>query len=603
MSTPLGIATSSEPRALTTETPVSPVEAPTSSAKAYEATHAGAGGLLGSPRPETPVSPVSPVEEALAASDFFQRALAAESKAQSSRAKLSSSVFSILQYEKHADTGEVMVTQDQIDMGLGMTSIKRFAYAWHDSDRFDDTEAQSQQEAGRPVKAGDLKPRHVHIVIQCDHDYTIRQISNWLQIPSARVQIPKELAAKEGRTPYTGRNAREKAFYDLAQYLTHEGTKQQYKHQYGRDIVVANFDFGSALDEHMSTRLRGGTAASTKVDALMLAVMDGKLSLRDVRRDHPVEYGKHLDKFIKWRGDYLRHQPAPPHRIAFYFEGPGGVGKDLLAKALARTLAPGDWIPGVHDPFFSIGGENVTWQGYDGQPVVIFEEARVENLIHTMGRKELFTFMNPFPEKQAMHVKFGSTQPINTITIFTGPDPYGVFLDGLAGEYVDRSGVQHKSENKAQSRRRVPFIIPVREGEFDLLVNKGFADNTREFQEYYEYRNIRQSIEQVQIRTKGISDAPRRLETLLAIEAQQVAPIRDQFNRVLAAKTTVDEDPAALMAEFASLGKPIPADEVAAAKAAREAADHAAKAAQATKEARFASLLALPTKAVPAYVG
>lgn len=579
-------------KTLLAETPVSPVAAAQQTQKPHEYAAEPAGGLLGSPRPETPVSPVTPAATPVADTQleavrtFFEAAKAAETVSQMKRASLSATVFSIMQYEVHPDTGEAMITQAQIDQGLSMDSIKRYAYAWHDLDRFDAQEAAEQQGKGRQVAAGALKPRHVHLVVQCDHDYTIRQISNWFMVPAARVKVPRELAQAEGRKSYLGNGAREKAFFDLCQYLTHEGSKQRQKHQYDRATVVANFDFGAELDDHMASRAPGSKSNDQKqLDSLMLAVMHGEMSLREVRRDHPIFYGKYIDRFTKWRGDFLHHQPAPPHRICFYFEGQGGVGKDLLAKALARTLVPGDWVPGVHDPFFTVGGENVTWQGYDGQPVVIFEEARVENLIHSMGRKELFTFMNPFPEKQSMNVKYGSTQPVNTITIFTGPDPYDVFLDGLAGEYVDKAGIQHKAENKAQSRRRVPFIIPVREGEFDLLVNKGFADNTREFHEYYSYRNLRQNIEQVQIRLKGISDAPRRIETHLAIEAHQVAPIKDQFEKVLAAKSSIDEDPQSLILEFAELGKPIPEEEIA--QRALESQRKAALAA-AAEEARHA---------------
>jgi hypothetical protein len=50
-----------------------------------------------------------------------------------------------MQYEKHPDTGETMVSQKQIDSGLAMGSIKKFAYAWHDLDRFDDDEAAYQR--------------------------------------------------------------------------------------------------------------------------------------------------------------------------------------------------------------------------------------------------------------------------------------------------------------------------------------------------------------------------------------------------------------------------------------------------------------------------
>ena len=87
---------------------------------------------------------------------------------------------------------------------------------------------------------------------------------------------PKEIAAQEGTELHKGRNAAEKAFFDLAEYLTHEsrganaiqGVNQpeRYylvdrdqpgkpgKYQYGRGRVVANFDFSASLDAQTQAR-------------------------------------------------------------------------------------------------------------------------------------------------------------------------------------------------------------------------------------------------------------------------------------------------------------------------------------------------------------
>lgn len=546
------------------ETHVSPAELAQSPENPQESAEGRAGGLLGSPRPETPVSPVTPVGDAEAGRAFFEKAKAAETEPQKKRAQLRASVFSVMQYEQHADTSEVMVTQAQLDRGLSMGSVKKHAFAWHDQDRFDEAEAARQQSMGRSIAPGDLKPRHVHIVIACDHDYSIRQISDWLMIPSARVKIPKELAEKEGQKPYSGRGAREKAFFDFCQYLTHEGSKHQAKHQYSRSVVGANFDFDAALDGHMTSRAKAGGQGVTASDQLALRVLKGELTVAEAKEDDPLSFSRCSPRIRKMRAEFLAHQPPPPHRINLYLEGPGGIGKDLLAKALARTLVPGDWEPRVRDPFFAIGGDNVSWEAYDGQQVVIIEEARAGGQIKEFGRTELFQFLSPFPTRQLFNVKGSSTQLLHTVTILTGPDPFEEFLDGLAGEYVDRFGTEHKAENKAQAYRRFPIIIPVREGSFNLLVNKGFVNGSREFQEYKSYGPIRQDLQQITQRAQGIADGKRRTEVQLALEARQVAPIVEQHRRVVAATSTVDEDPDALLAELMDLGELIPQEELAA---------------------------------------
>jgi hypothetical protein len=545
------------------QTPVSPFEAAETLVNPENLANAQAGGLLGSPRYRTPVTPVSPASDAEAVRRFFENAKSAETEPQKKRARLTASVFSVMQYEVHADSGELMVTQAQLDNGLSMSSIKKHALAWHDLDRFDTAEAAHQQSQGRFIAPGDLKPRHVHVVIACDHDYSIRQISDWLMIPSARVKIPKELAEKEGRKPYSGRGAREKAFFDFCQYLTHEGSKHHGKYQYDRSVVRANFDFNADLDSHMIARSQTGAQSVTAGDRLAMKVLGGELTVAEAMEVDPLSFSRFTPRIRRMRAEFLAHQPPAPHRINLYLEGPGGIGKDLLAKALARTMVPGDWEPGVRDPFFAVGGDNVTWEGYDGQQVVIIEEARAGTLIKKFGRTELFQFLSPFPTRQLFNVKNSSTQLLNTVTILTGPDPYEKFLDGLAGDYIDRFGTPHEAENKAQAYRRFPIIIPVREGQFSLLVNKGFVNGSRDFEEYERYGPIRQDLQQIAQRAKGIEDGPRRTKTQLALEARQVAPIIEQHQRIVAATSTRAEDPDALLAELSGLGELIPEAELA----------------------------------------
>lgn len=467
-----------------------------------------------------------------------------------------------MQYECHAETGQVMVTQTQIERALSRSSIKKWAYAWHDRDQFDSQEAEYQRSKGRQVRAGDLKPRHVHLVIQCEDSYSIRQMSEWLLIPSARIKTPRELAEDSGVAEYAGRGAREKAFFDFCQYLTHEGSKQQGKHQYDRSVVSSNFDFDSELDAFTASRAKGSSSNMTPADRLAMRVLGGELTIAEAIAADPLSFSRADGRMRRMRAQYLTHQPPAPYRINFYLEGPGGIGKDLLSKALARVLVPGDWTPGVREPFFAVGGDNVSWEGYDGEQVVIIEEARAGSLIKKFGRTELFQMLSPFPTKQLFNIKNSSTQLLHTVTILTGPDPYEEFLDGLGGEYVDRFGVAHKSENKAQAYRRFPIIIPVQEGSFSLLVNKGFVNGTRDFEEYESYGPIRQNLQQIVTRTKGIADDQRRRETHLALEAQQVATIVEQHRRVLSATTSDSEDPVALLEEFSDLGSPIPRTEL-----------------------------------------
>lgn len=278
-------------------------------------------------------STVAQVAEAKA---FFAAAKAAESPEQVKRARMQSRVFSVMQYREHPETGEVMLTQEQIDEGLVALGdrLHRWAYVWHPYDRL----VEVDEGTGETVCCG-IKGLHAHMVLWvADADGprpTIRTVSDAFSIPpSARVKPPKATAEQEG-TEHKGRGAAEKAFFDLAEYLPHEsrgknaipGVHQSDRHylvdktqegmpgkyQYGRGRIVANFDFGRELDAHMAMRRNAaeGGGGGAKLSKLFQAAGKGSLTLKQVRNQEPAIYFAkgNLAHFQKLRGgDFLAYQ-------------------------------------------------------------------------------------------------------------------------------------------------------------------------------------------------------------------------------------------------------------------------------------------------------
>src|SRR5699024_156880 len=157
------------------------------------------------------------------------------------------------------------------------------------------------------------------------------------------------------------------------------------------------------------------------------------------------------------------HRDAPGSAMNIYAFGESGTGKDLLAKALSRALAPE-----ADKPYFKVGGENVSWEGYDGEPVVSWMYMLVGDVIRAaMRRGMLFRNLGPWrerDEKPIVNIKGSKTQLPNRVNIVTGPEGYEEFLRGLAGEYESMQGgvrIQHQAENLGQGFRRFPVIIPV----------------------------------------------------------------------------------------------------------------------------------------------
>ena len=326
----------------------------------------------------------------------------------------------------------------------------------------------------------------------------------------------------------------------------------------------------------MATRhdaAEGGTGA--KLSKLFQAVGQGTLTLKQVRDQEPAMYFAkgNLAHFQKLRGDCLAYQDAPESVMNFYVFGEGGTGKDLLAKALARALAPD-----AERPYFKVGGDNVSWEGYDAEPVVIWEDMRVGDMIRTAkSRGMLFRILGPWreaDEKPIVNIKNSKTQLLNRVNIVTGPQDYEEFLRGLAGEYESMQGgvrVKHEAENLGQGFRRFPVIIPVAEREFSIFVNSGVLHGTREYQSYERYEHMRQDLELLARRCKAIKDTAERERVRGEIEARTVAPIVEQHDRIARPELdAIDGDD--LFAEFAGVGQPIQpsAEEIVAAEEAKK---------------------------------
>lgn len=490
-------------------------------------------------------------EQVAAAKEFYAEWTKNENDGQKQHAQGRSTVFSIMQFREHPDSGVTLITQEQWAELLAELEragvLDRHAAIWHDKDELPD---------GRP------KALHFHGVVRLTpgSEKQVRFLAIRGFIPASRIRTPKDAYA-EGKV-VTGRLAADISFFDFCQYLVHEdeSSREQGKYLYPRDEVAANFDFGAFLDAGRPAKAKRERAKDSAVDRLVMRILEGGLTLREAFEADPLAYNKGESRMLRARTKWVEKLPQPAQRINIYLYGPGGVGKDAIARALARQLVPGDWRPGEVEPFFIAGGDNVMFEGYDGEPVVIFEEVRAVDLMVKFGRSSLFAYLNPFPGRQRFNVKNASVMPQNVITIMTGPDDYHTFLDGLAGEYTDRAGVKHLSENKGQAYRRFPLIIPVRSDEFDVLVNRGFAEGTDDYREYIAYQGFRQGMRSILGRVKGVPEA-QRVATHLALEARQVAPIKQQYDVVVGAVSSDQEDPEALLAEFSDVGQVVPPEE------------------------------------------
>lgn len=447
-------------------------------------------------------------------------------------------IFNVMQYQNHPETGAELLNEETIQSALGHQGIDLFAYALHDKD------PRTQSECDRYIKdhngeqpgwtVGDAKPPHWHIVIQFKHQSDTATVAKWLGITENYVQVPKGMGPGK--------------FLDCVEYLTHENPKQQAagKHLYSDEEIHANFDFRKELNERSANKLKHGGKELSHRDQVRYDVLYNGKTLRQVIDDDKYAYMNDFATLEKLRMRYISSQKPPTVRINFYIEGKGGSGKGSMSRGLARSLYPELYED--DDIFFEVGAKGSAFEGYDGQPVIIWNDRRAIDLLTELnGRGNVCNVFDTHPTKQKQNIKYGSVYLGNSVNIVNSVQPYKEFLDGLAGEYADRYGEKHKSEDKGQSYRRFPIIIPIHENDFDILLNRGFKDGSNEFDQYLSYQHVRGCMQEIALRCQQNERLARELED------KTLRPVVD-LHKKLVSSCEQETDEEQIRKEFADYG-------------------------------------------------
>lgn len=460
-----------------------------------------------------------------------------------------SRMFHIVSKTHNPETGEQYLCEAKIKEALAHRTIKRWGYVLHDKDIW--TEADELDDPKHV--AGEHKDDHFHIALEMKSNLAdVDTIAKWFGIPSNFIEIGK------------GRGA----FLDIMEYLTHENPKEcapveeggHGKHLYDDEEITASFDFRAELNKRKADKLKYGTDLDKKQQQRYDVLYNGK-SLLQCQADDAVLYMEDYKELKNLRMQYLSQLPAPDLRINFYVQGRGGVGKGLMCRALARNLCR-SLRPELEDDseiFFEVGAPGAAFEGYDGQPIIIWNDRRHSTLLKELkGRENVFNVFDTHPTRQKQNIKFGSVALCNNVNIVNSVEPYEEFLDGFVGKFKNENGEWEQEEDKGQSYRRFPFIMPLREEDFDIYLNKGFMYGSSDFLEYEKYEHIRGNMQR-------IAEVCRGNERLLQqLNGQVLQPVLRLYDRVQEQFAEVPEmteqDEAAILQQFADYGKQAPFD-------------------------------------------
>lgn len=411
-------------------------------------------------------------------------------------------VFNCLQYEVNPKTGQSLnFTEQNIKDCIAHKTITRYAYICHDKDTVTEADIETGKGAYSDADLGKPKGKHWHIVLECENTpLPIATVAKWLGIPEQMVEVPK------------GRGA----FIDCVEYLRHSDIHQTLKGKYEYDAseIKASFDWELEVEQLVLRKTKYEKPLSQE-DFIKNEVLYNGLSLQEVYEKYPTLYQKDMQIFKKLRLEYLSKMVDPPqYRINYYLEGKSGYGKDTMAYSIARALYPGL----AEYAYFEVGSRKVTFDGYDGEPVIIWSEWRAETFLKNFeGYENVLSTIDIIPKKtKREHKKFGDLRLVNAVNIITSTQPYEEFLRNL---------IPDNDPDPTQANRRIPLIIKIRPEDFDIAINSGYLDK-EDYSDYAAWGQVKGSFARLAKRLDAHAGARK------VIESRMTAPILEAHHTV-----------------------------------------------------------------------
>ncbi len=382
----------------------------------------------------------------------------------SKKPRVRARVYEVVQYEINPETGESLnFNESNIVNAIGNwgASLENWAYVRHDKDKYVDSD-----HIPTNSKLGDDRPAHWHVLLKFTNQIEFSTIAKAFGVPENMVE------KKVGQG----------AFLDCLYYLTHEDDKQRLlgKYVYDRDeIKMMNDETARQMWELVDVREERRAKKLSKgesCDVFLEKLSKGKMTLKQVYNTDSAVYAENETLFKRARRSFLKYAPTPLVRSNYHISGLGGSGKTVIAKAMARAMFPDKPDDEI---FFVVGDGRVAFDNYDGQPVIIWDDFRANELLNSFDRGSVWKLFAINPDRVSVHVKNGETTLVHTINIVTSVEPFQKFIEGLVKEFK-KNGNTLAAEDVGQAYRRFPLFIEVTPTNFQLYASMALTGGERE---------------------------------------------------------------------------------------------------------------------------
>ena len=386
-----------------------------------------------------------------------------------------------IQSRIYDDEGNEIFTEQMINDYLAShDNVKWYAWIVHDKDVYTEEDKLKATDNADRVKVGELKPRHIHLVLQFSSRMRQSTLAKAFNLDARYVRLP-EVYNKKLQIPA------------IVTYMTHE--KQPDKQHYDPELIQTSTPdiIRPMVDDFKENHSKGHVAKkSRKVLARKLVeqISRGEITLPEIKEEWGLNFYFDFEShFLKARQEYMKMKYVMKPRINFYIEGESGVGKSTVARMLAKTLGREIFAKQMMEErttthqykddelYLEVGEKKVRFDAYEYQPILIWNDVRYDDLLKEFNREGVLNLLELSPTKRNYNIKYGGVILSNQVNIFNGIKDSASFIGGLVKEYKDSSGVIHEGEPVEQAFRRFPVILHVHSNYIEIKVRKEMSKN------------------------------------------------------------------------------------------------------------------------------
>lgn len=235
-----------------------------------------------------------------------------------------------IQSRIYDDGGNEIFTEQMINDYLAShDNVKWYAWIVHDKDVYTEEDKLKATDNTDRVKVGELKPRHIHLVLQFSSRMRQSTLAKAFNLDARYVRLP-EVYNKKLQIPA------------IVTYMTHE--KQPDKQHYDPELIQTSTPdiIRPMVDDFKENHSKGHVSKkSRKVLARKLVeqISRGEITLPEIKEEWGLNFYFDFESyFLKPRQEYMKMKYVMKPRINFYIEGESGVGKSTVARMLTKTL-------------------------------------------------------------------------------------------------------------------------------------------------------------------------------------------------------------------------------------------------------------------------